>query len=101
MHADLNKLEKDYGFGGDANAVDLGRLAAYVNDMPELRSKGLGDLLRIVLGKHMQKPKAVRLSEWDNLKLNESQVMYAAVDAIASFEIGFHLDAFDYSFDNN
>ncbi|KAL8489209.1 hypothetical protein ACS0TY_024728 [Phlomoides rotata] len=94
--SDLNKLENDYGFGGDAHAVDLGWLAAEEYDRRELKNAGLRELGRIVLGVEVEKPRRVTLSRWDNRRLTGEQVQYATVDAFVSFEIGRILNASDY-----
>ncbi|KAL3632603.1 hypothetical protein CASFOL_025587 [Castilleja foliolosa] len=94
---DLNKLERDYGFGGgnDTNAVDLRRLAANEYDRPDLKNAGLKMLARVLLEKEVSKPKSVTMSRWDNRKLTPAQVQYASVDAYLCFEIGRKLNASD------
>ncbi|KAK6120437.1 hypothetical protein DH2020_045813 [Rehmannia glutinosa] len=92
---DLEKLERDYGFGGDANAVDLRRLAADEYDRWDLKNAGLKKLARIVLERDVEKPQAVTMSRWDYRWLTAEQVQYACVDAFMCFEIGRRLNASD------
>ncbi|PIN24420.1 DNA helicase [Handroanthus impetiginosus] len=96
IKSDLEKLEKDYGIGGDAHAVDLGKLAAAEYDQKELKNVGLKGLASFVLGKEMAKPKGVTVSRWDERWLTNEQVKYACVDAFVSFEIGRILNASDF-----
>ncbi|KAG6424642.1 hypothetical protein SASPL_115060 [Salvia splendens] len=63
IEADLEKLEEDYEFGFNTNAVDLRGLAA------------------LVLEKEVDKPKNVTMSRWDNQWLTPTQVRYACVSA--------------------
>ncbi|KAI3444276.1 hypothetical protein Pfo_000941 [Paulownia fortunei] len=62
--SDLEKLDKDYGFGSDARAVELGRLAADEYDRKELKNAGLKELASIVLGKEVERPRSLTLSAW-------------------------------------
>lgn len=96
VESDLEKLEYDYGFGDDAYAVDLRRLAAEEYDRPEFMNVGLRELGRIVLGVEVEKPRRVTLSRWDNWRLTAEQVQYATVDAFMSFEVGRILKAFNH-----
>ncbi|XP_022874050.1 Werner Syndrome-like exonuclease isoform X2 [Olea europaea var. sylvestris] len=93
IESDLRKLEEDYGFGYNANAVDLRKLAADKYQMKELKNAGLKSLARFVLEKEVEKPKNVTLSRWDYPWLTPVQVQYACVDAFVSYEIGRVLNA--------
>ncbi|XP_051138767.1 3'-5' exonuclease-like [Andrographis paniculata] len=89
--ADLEKLRRDYGIeSAAAAAVDLRRMAAAVEgrEFNGLKNAGLKTMARSVLGKEMEKPKAVALSGWDNRRLTFDQVRYAVVDAFVASEIG-------------
>ncbi|CAA2971155.1 Werner Syndrome-like exonuclease [Olea europaea var. sylvestris] len=93
IKADLEKLEEDYGFGFNANNVDLRKLAADTYQMKELNNAGLKNLAKVVLGKEVNKPSRVTMSRWDYRWLKPDQVQYACVDAFVSFEIGRVLNA--------
>ncbi|KAK6120439.1 hypothetical protein DH2020_045817 [Rehmannia glutinosa] len=88
---DLEKLNEDYGIGSHARAMELGWLAADVYDRKGLKYAGLKQLANLVLGKEMQKPKRVTLSNWASSWLMDKQVRYACLDAFVSFEIGRNL----------
>ncbi|KAL6507322.1 hypothetical protein OROGR_023517 [Orobanche gracilis] len=96
VKSDLEKLERDYGFGGSVRAVDLGRVAADCYGRKEMKSLGLKDLARVVLGKEMEKPHRVTMSAWDDRRLTSDQVKYACLDAFVSYEIGLELRADNY-----
>ncbi|XP_022883278.1 Werner Syndrome-like exonuclease [Olea europaea var. sylvestris] len=93
IESDLDKLERDYGFGFNANAVDLRELAAYTYQMRNLQNTGLKNLASFVLGKEFEKPRRVTMSRWDYRWLTLDQVQYACVDAYISFEIDRVLNA--------
>ncbi|KAG6427916.1 hypothetical protein SASPL_112163 [Salvia splendens] len=88
LKSDVRKLERDHRIGYGAKTVDLGKLAAEVYKMKELKNAGLKNMARFVLGKEMEKPKSVTRSRWDNRRLTADQVHYACIDAYVSFEIG-------------
>ncbi|PIN19641.1 DNA helicase [Handroanthus impetiginosus] len=90
---DLEKLEEDYEFGYNTNAVDLRSLAAEAYDEKKLKNAGVKELARVVMGKEVDKPKGVTMSRWDNQWLTPAQVQYACVDAFVCFEIGRILNA--------
>ncbi|KAH6779554.1 hypothetical protein C2S52_010791 [Perilla frutescens var. hirtella] len=96
VESDLEKLENDYGIGGEARCVDLGKVAAIEYGRKALKNVGLKGLASVVLEREMEKPQHVTLSRWDNWCLTEEQVHYASVDAFVSFEIGRILGAWDY-----
>ncbi|KAL2480811.1 Polynucleotidyl transferase [Abeliophyllum distichum] len=93
IESDLKKLKEDYGFGDNANAVDLRKLAADTYQMRELKNAGLKSLARFLLDKEVEKPIRVTKSRWDYLWLTPVQVQYACVDAFVSYEIGRVLNA--------
>ncbi|KAL0453257.1 UNVERIFIED_CONTAM: hypothetical protein Slati_1303800 [Sesamum latifolium] len=66
IKSDLEKLDKDYGIGGDAHAVELGKRAADEYDMKELKSTGLKGLSSFVLRRELEKPQRVTMSRWDS-----------------------------------
>ncbi|KAL6497523.1 hypothetical protein OROHE_027152 [Orobanche hederae] len=73
VKSDLEKLERDYGFGSSVRAVDLGRVAADCYGRKEMKTLGLKDLARAVLGKEMEKPHRVTMSAWDDRRLTSDQ----------------------------
>ncbi|GER52560.1 polynucleotidyl transferase [Striga asiatica] len=88
VKSDLEKLWRDHRMGYTAIPVDLRGLAADVYGSTNLKKAGLQELARTVLGTEMEKPKAVKMSAWDNRCLSPEQVRYASVDAFVSFQIG-------------
>ncbi|KAK4412788.1 hypothetical protein Salat_2926000 [Sesamum alatum] len=96
VNPDLEKLDSDYGIGGEARAVELGKRAADEYGRKELKNAGLKGLSSFVLGREMEKPRRVTTSRWDNRWLTAEQVQYACIDAFVSFEIGRILNASDY-----
>ncbi|XP_027364766.1 Werner Syndrome-like exonuclease [Abrus precatorius] len=96
VYDDGVKLLNDYGLEV-YRTVDLGKLA-----MSKLRLThypGLKFLALQVLSVDIVKPKNVTLSRWDNRWLTPAQVQYASVDAIASYEIGKTLRAWEVQSD--
>ncbi|XP_047947448.1 Werner Syndrome-like exonuclease [Salvia hispanica] len=93
IEADLEKLEEDYEFGFNTNAVDLRGLAADRYGRRDLKNSGVKSLAALVLEKEVDKPKHVTMSRWDNQWLTPTQVRYACVDAFVCFEIGRVLNA--------
>ncbi|KAK3218049.1 hypothetical protein Dsin_012019 [Dipteronia sinensis] len=85
---DAEKLENDYILSV-GNAIDLRTLAAeqVQMNMMELKQSGLKGLSERVLGKKLEKPKQIQLSNWDDRKLSCDQVQYACLDSFVSFEI--------------
>ncbi|TXG70222.1 hypothetical protein EZV62_005157 [Acer yangbiense] len=88
---DAEKLKNDYNLSV-GNAIDLRTLAAeHVEvlgmNMKELKQAGLKGLSERILGKKLEKPKKIQLSNWDDRKLSSDQVQYACLDAFVSFEI--------------
>ncbi|KAG8372182.1 hypothetical protein BUALT_Bualt12G0039800 [Buddleja alternifolia] len=96
VKSDLEKLVADYEVGRHANAVELGKAAADAYGRSELQTAGLKELARVVLGKNVEKPRRVTLSNWDERWLTAEQVKYACVDAFVSYEIGRMLNASFY-----
>ncbi|CAL4961533.1 unnamed protein product [Urochloa decumbens] len=92
---DAAKLRAGYGLEV-ACTEDLRRLAANELGNPALRSAALQALVWEVMGVQMRKPHHVRVSAWDSLVLSYNQLMYATVDAFASFEVGRRLYDGDY-----
>nr|XP_009612708.1 Werner Syndrome-like exonuclease [Nicotiana tomentosiformis] len=96
IQGDAYKLFQDHGLFV-ANSVDLYQLALVVRKFePEygimgLKRMGLKRMAYEVLGKVMEKPLKVTLSQWDTEELSYEQVEYACIDAFVSFEIGMNL----------
>ncbi|KAF3340076.1 hypothetical protein FCM35_KLT15847 [Carex littledalei] len=65
-------------------------------DRNEMRQCGLQNLVREIMGVHMEKPRWVRTSDWASSMLSIEQIEYAAVDAFASFEVARRLDVGDF-----
>ncbi|KAI9160293.1 hypothetical protein LWI28_006880 [Acer negundo] len=88
---DVENLERSYNLSV-GNAIDLRTLAAeqvqvFGMNMMELKQAGLKGLSERILGKKLEKPKQIQLSNWDDRKLSSDQVQYACLDAFVSFEI--------------
>ncbi|OEL27078.1 hypothetical protein BAE44_0011905 [Dichanthelium oligosanthes] len=92
---DVQKLRAGYGLEVECTE-DLRSLAADELGNPALRSAGLEALVWEVMGVQMSKPHHVRVSAWDSRVLSYNQLMYACVDAFASFEVGRSLYDGDY-----
>jgi ribonuclease D len=84
---DVDKLERDFSLRV-VNFVDLRTLAAQTLDDKAMNFAGLKTLAMRVLGKEMEKPKKITMSDWSNYPLTIRQVQYACVDAFISFEVG-------------
>ncbi|GER51939.1 polynucleotidyl transferase [Striga asiatica] len=93
VQQDLDRLDADYGIGGRARAVDLRKLAAEELGQEELEAASLRELSSLVLGKEIDKPRHVTMSNWECRWLSHAQVQYACVDAYVSSEIGRALNA--------
>jgi hypothetical protein len=87
VDGDVRRLAEDCGLAV-ANAVELRHVAAEVLERPELRGAGFKALTREVTGAHIDKPKRLTMSKWDERRLSMEQVRYACVDAFVSYEIG-------------
>ncbi|XP_043689289.1 Werner Syndrome-like exonuclease [Telopea speciosissima] len=87
IEEDVERLLEDHELNV-LNNLDLRSLAAKRLSMPKLRSSGLKELTREVLGKEIGKPEKVTMSRWDAEWLTYDQVQYACLDAFLSFEIG-------------
>ncbi|KAL8042539.1 hypothetical protein ABFX02_09G058700 [Erythranthe guttata] len=87
-----NPNYKFVGVGVD-NDIYIPSWAVDELGMETLRGAGLKTLVKCILGKDMQKPKTIAMSEWDKLELEQDQVAYACLDAYFSFEIGRQLSA--------
>ncbi|KAM7463243.1 hypothetical protein LguiA_031364 [Lonicera macranthoides] len=89
---DVEKLRDSYGLEVQ-NTVDLRGLAADRTGKDGMRSRGLVNIAKEVLGKDFEKPKNVSWSNWAADWLSLDQIQYACVDAFVSFEIGKKLKA--------
>ncbi|KAJ9555012.1 hypothetical protein OSB04_009626 [Centaurea solstitialis] len=95
---DKQKLFRDYGLEV-TKVEDLREMAAYELADPDLKKAGLNKLAEVVLRKNADYGKRlkVRMSDWDNDRLSDAQVLYACLDAYVSFAIGRQLQSwFDY-----
>lgn len=93
---DVERLQEEYGVEVECSVVDLRDLAAEAMGREEMRRFGLQNLVREVMGLHLEKDRRVRLSRWDRERLTGEQMAYAAVDGFASFEVGRRLMAGEY-----
>lgn len=85
ISSDGLKLRADFGVQC-AGLLDLSRLAALV--LPHgHRPWSLAELCERVLGKQLQKRRAIRCSNWEAALLSPEQLEYAALDAWASLEV--------------
>ncbi|XP_009782298.2 3'-5' exonuclease-like [Nicotiana tabacum] len=92
IKSDVKKLWDDYGLDV-LNTVDLREWAAVELEKKDLRTAGLKDLVKEIVGKEIVKPKSVTMSDWDQRRLSPKQICYACLDAYLSFEVGRILSA--------
>ncbi|KAG2220944.1 hypothetical protein INT45_010697, partial [Circinella minor] len=85
VKGDLKKLNRDYGIAWKG-ALELGAFCRRRGAI-ERGTLGLSDISAVVLGGKLCKDSNLRLSDWESETLEENQVMYAALDAWASFKI--------------
>ena len=85
VKGDLKKLNRDYGIAWKG-ALELGAFCRRRGAI-ERGTLGLSDISALVLGGKLSKDSNLRLSDWESGALDENQVMYAALDAWASFKI--------------
>ncbi|XP_031127726.1 Werner Syndrome-like exonuclease [Ipomoea triloba] len=93
---DADKLLQDHGLAV-TNVADLRRLAEMVYRSEEYRRMGLKKMAWRILGRVMEKPREVTLSNWDSKNLTFPQIEYGCIDAFVSFELGFNLFAMAYT----
>nr|GMC68233.1 Werner Syndrome-like exonuclease [Ipomoea batatas] len=87
---DAKKLLRDHGLVV-RKVVDLRHLAAWVYGLEEFLRMGLKRMAWEVLGRVMEKPRDVTLSDWDAKQLTFDQIESASIDAYVSFRIGINL----------
>ncbi|KAF3457010.1 hypothetical protein FNV43_RR01667 [Rhamnella rubrinervis] len=87
---DADKLLDDYKLGVGCT-LDLAQTAAEKFQVADFGRRGLKRLAMELIGKDMEKPKHVTLSDWDTKKLSYEQIEYASIDAYVSFELGMFL----------
>ena len=93
VSADLKKLGKDFGCQRTtqrAQCVNLGMMARKRDVVPS-GVVSLDRLVAVCLGQRLEKDPSVRLSLWSSPRLTPMQVKYAALDALKSLEVYFHL----------
>ncbi|KAI3418501.1 3'-5' exonuclease domain-containing protein, partial [Psidium guajava] len=88
---DAAKLTGDFGLAV-ARMVDLRTLAVGKWRNPSFGYMGLKKLVKVILGKDLDKPKEITLSRWDDKALTARQVEYACLDAFVTFELGMVLE---------
>ncbi|WMV43606.1 hypothetical protein MTR67_036991 [Solanum verrucosum] len=69
------------------SGFDLNKLAMGVYEIEAYGRIGLKRMAHEVLGKVMEKPYHVTMSDWDSEELVYEQVEYACIDAFMSFEL--------------
>ncbi|XP_019184224.1 PREDICTED: Werner Syndrome-like exonuclease [Ipomoea nil] len=87
---DAKKILRDHGLIV-RKVVDLRHLAVWVYGLEEFLRMGLKRMAWEVVGRVMEKPLDVTLSDWDAKQLTFSQIEYASIDAYVSFRIGINL----------
>ncbi|KAL3331121.1 hypothetical protein AABB24_034760 [Solanum stoloniferum] len=90
VNGDCVKLYENYTLFV-ANPVDLNKLAMSVYEIDAYGRIGLKRMAHEVLGKVMEKPHHVTMSDWDAEELVYEQVEYACIDAFMSFKLGMKL----------
>lgn len=90
VNGDCEKLHEDYALLV-ANPLDLNKMAMDVYKIKEYGRIGLKRMAHEILGKVMQKPLGVTMSDWDAEELEYEQVEYACIDAFMSFKLGLKL----------
>ncbi|KAJ4806734.1 Werner Syndrome-like exonuclease [Rhynchospora pubera] len=89
--SDFKKLEKDYGLKVRSCVNELGDLAAERTGWELMKKWSLQKLLLELREMQLEKPKSICLSNWSNRLLTPAQIEYAALDAFASFDLGWYL----------
>ena len=93
LSGDLKKLARDFKLDMSKcmSTVDLEKLMA--QEHPELpkRRWGLAALSSVFLDHVMEKKTSIRMSNWENDPLSDSQKSYATDDAYASWLLGDHI----------
>ncbi|XP_019164356.1 PREDICTED: Werner Syndrome-like exonuclease [Ipomoea nil] len=87
---DAEKLLRDHGLVVE-NVADLRWVAAGVYGSEQFMRMGLKRMAWEVLGRVMEKPLEVTLSDWDAKTLTFPQIEYGSIDAFVSLEIGISL----------
>ncbi|KAI3867593.1 hypothetical protein MKW98_005970 [Papaver atlanticum] len=87
---DARKLWVDYGLNV-AISEELGGLADYTLGRSDCYRSGLKSLMYKVFGEVLHKPRGITLSRWDYEFLKDEQVLYACIDAYASYLLGMEL----------
>ncbi|CAK8696089.1 unnamed protein product [Clavelina lepadiformis] len=89
IKTDLIKLQHDFNVQFEKthhSYLELAFLAKILAVNPEKRGDfGLNSLFQHLFQKRLQKPRSVKLSNWESVPLSTSQINYAAGDAFVSF----------------
>ncbi|XP_021749045.1 Werner Syndrome-like exonuclease [Chenopodium quinoa] len=89
ISGDSQRLLKDYDLRL-SSMVDVSKVAAEAGKVRV--NAGLKEVANAVLGWEMVKVKEITMSKWNKEVLDQSQVMYACIDAFVSYHIGKELD---------
>ena len=90
---DLAKIARDFKCESQtrgAKAIDLGPMAR-ARDVVQSGVVSLERLVEATLKEQLSKAPSVRLSKWSASRLTDDQAKYAALDAIKTLEVYFHL----------
>ncbi|CAO2822363.1 unnamed protein product [Amaranthus hypochondriacus] len=85
VSGDHKRLLRDYDMGLGIT-VDVSKVAAEA-DLVRANA-GLKAVTKAVLGWEMEKVKEITMSKWEKENLDDSQVVYACVDAFVGYHIG-------------
>ena len=101
VREDLQRLQTDFNIDYGAY-VDLGKVSS---SKLKLTSTGLESLCHYYFGKNIKKWKSknLQLSNWENIQLTDSQIIYAAYDSLSAIEMFDKMQGFgliDYDTDN-
>jgi len=83
---DINRIKQNKQQKDRSNVINLGPFAC-ARDVVQSGSVSLQHLCELVLKERLDKATNIRLSSWDQCRLTDDQVRYAALDAIVSLKI--------------
>ncbi|XP_028393467.1 Werner Syndrome-like exonuclease [Dendronephthya gigantea] len=89
IRPDVIKLLKDTGLQckGAVDLAELAKISGYTKE----HGQGLKTLANNLLGLELNKPKSVKLSNWEKLPLKQGQIRYAALDAWVGIKLYLHM----------
>ncbi|XP_025202055.1 Werner Syndrome-like exonuclease [Melanaphis sacchari] len=95
---DFLKLGRDFNIdvsGAVNRIIDLGTYTNQVLYFDSSIKWSMANLVKRLLKKDVNKDVNIRMSNWDNINLDQNQCMYAATDAFISLILYEHLRRFD------